>query len=417
MIAWTEPHGSMSQSHDATVRWTLTIAAVLLTMNLGSPRALGQSSTYTVLYNFSGGADGGSPHGGLVADSAGNVYGTATEGGISASCQGFGCGVVYELDTSANETVIHSFTGKSDGAYPYATLVRDTAGNFYGTTAYGGSAAAACASNQLPGCGVVFRVDPAGQQFLVLHSFGMSDGNNPSSLIRDGAGNLYGTTSSGGAFEQGVVFKLSASGKYSILHSFTGGSDGANPLASLIEDTVGNLYGTTFGGGNQGCGCGVVFKLDTAGNETVLHSFAGSAQGDGANPVAPLFQDSSGNLFGTTEYGGTSSGNGTVFEVDSSGVETVVFSFSGGTGGAYPDTGVIRGPFAETFGTTPYGGAHGDGVIFKLRPLYSEVVFYSFNGTEGANPTAPLLPGGAFYGTALTGGVYGAGVVFKLIVN
>jgi uncharacterized repeat protein (TIGR03803 family) len=401
--------------------WIKAVAIVLLAVTFISQPARGQ--TYTVLYNFTGGTDGGNPHAGLVADSAGNLYGTATGGGASTNCQGFGCGVVYKLNASAKETVLHSFSGGVDGAYPYSTLVRDADGNLYGTTAYGGNATGSCSQNHLPGCGVIFRVDPAGLHFVVLHRFSMTDGNNPSGVIRDASGNLYGTTFSGGGLDQGVVFKLSPTGKYTVLYSFTGGSDGASPLASVTEDAAGNLYGTTSAGGNQGCGvqssCGVAFKLDPAGNETVLHSFGGSAeQGDGASPAAPLIQDPWGNLYGTTDLGGAYNGPGTVFKLDSSGDETVLLSFSGGATGAYPQAGLLRDTAGNLYGTTEYGGSHQSGTIFKLGPTGVESVLHAFAGTDGANPTAPLnFDQAVLYGTALTGGAYGAGVVFKLTLH
>jgi uncharacterized repeat protein (TIGR03803 family) len=149
----------------------------------------------------------------------------------------------------------------------------------------------------------VFKLQTTGKE-KVLHSFGgFADGANPvAGVVRDSAGNLYGTTVFGGASGQGAVFKLDTIGTETVLYSFTGGADGGNPSAGVIRDSAGNLYGATTIGGAPGMGYGVVFELDTAGTETVLHTFAGGA--DGANPVGGLVRDSAGNLYGTTQDGG-----------------------------------------------------------------------------------------------------------------
>jgi uncharacterized repeat protein (TIGR03803 family) len=170
------------------------------------------------------------------------------------------------------------------------------------------------------------------QTYTVLHRFTGADGQNPSEyghLIADSAGDLYGTTSGGGASGAGVVFKLNKTGE-TVLHSFTGGADGGTPYAGLTRDSAGNLYGTTSGGGASGAG--VVFKLDTTGTETVLHNFTG---GDGAKPSAGLIRDSAGNFYGTTVFGGASNW-GVVFKLDTTGTETVLHSFTGGADGGYP---------------------------------------------------------------------------------
>ena len=195
---------------------------------------------------------------------------------------------------------LHTFTG-GDGYQPYAGLVRDSAGNLYGTTAGGGTY----------GAGVVFQLDATGAE-TVLYSFtGGADGATPvADVKRDSAGNLYGTTAGGGTYGAGVVFQLDATGAYTVRYTFTGGADGANPYARLVRDSAGNLYGTTVNGGAYGYG--VVFKLDTTGAETVLHSFTGGK--DGANPYAGLLLDSASNLYGTTYYGGAY-GKGVAFKI------------------------------------------------------------------------------------------------------
>jgi uncharacterized repeat protein (TIGR03803 family) len=216
--------------------------------------------------------------------------------------------VVFKLSPAATESVLYSFTGGTDGANPEAGLIADSSGNLYGTTTSGGAS----------GFGTVFMLSPAGTE-SVLYSFtGGTDGGFPTAgLIADSQGNLYGTTSGGGAMPggdgYGVVFALSPSGTETVLHTFNF-NDGSRPYGGLIADTKMNLYGTTaFGGTSR---AGNVFKLPQAGQMTVLHSFAGS---DGANPVAGLIADSKGNLYGTTEQGGAAPGGGAVFKLTGTG--------------------------------------------------------------------------------------------------
>jgi uncharacterized repeat protein (TIGR03803 family) len=323
-----------------------------------------------LLYEFLGG-NGSGPYAGLISDAAGNLYGTTVGGGAS------GNGVVFKLSPPESETVLYSFTGAADGRNPYAGLIRDAAGNLYGTTFYGGTENSACRN----GCGVVFKVSPSESE-TVLHSFtGGTDGTNPQAgLTRDAAGNLYGTTVGGGAFGAGVVFELircdSAPTGYDfkVLYSFTGGADGGNPYAGLIRDAAGNLYGTTAGGG---VGSGTVFKLipcDSGYELKVLHSFTGA---DGATPVAGLIRDAAGNLYGTTLHGGTEDsaceyGCGVVFKLSPAGTETVLHSFTLADG-ANPYAGLIQDAAGNLYGTAAYGGisvndVSSAGVVFRLAP-------------------------------------------------
>jgi uncharacterized repeat protein (TIGR03803 family) len=197
---------------------------------------------------------------------------------------------VFRLDTTGTETVLHRFTGGADGGTPMASLVRDAAGNLYGTTSVGG----------IHDRGTVFKVDPTGAETVLYNFTGGADGAYPYSLlIQDAAGKLYGTTHAGGTYGFGVVFKVDATGAETVLYSFRGGTDGRFPEAGLVRDLMGNLYGTTRRGG--AFDNGVVFKLDTTGRETVLRTLAES---DGANPVSGLVIDLTGNLYGTTFAGG-----------------------------------------------------------------------------------------------------------------
>ena len=366
----------------------LTLVAVLVLGVVTTHSA--QAQTFTVLYNFRGSPDGGLSYNGLVRD-AGNLYGTTAMGGIS------NLGTVFKLDKHGEETVLYSFTGKfsGDGQYPFSALVRDHAGNLYGTTANGG------ASDN----GTVFKVDTTGSE-TVLYSFSGADGANPiAGLVRDAAGNLYGTTHGGGAYGYGTVFKLDTKGTETVLHSFFGGSDGGNSYGGLIRDASGHLYGTTQGGGGTSSS-GVVFKLDKAGNETVLYSFTGTG-GDGANPCGGLLRDRAGNLYGTTSSGGAF-GLGTVFKVDPSGTETVLHSFSGSPDGANPYAGLIQDRAGRLYGTTAQGGASNYGTVFKLDKSGKETVLHSFTvGTDGGILYGGLVRDrkGKLYGTTNVGGI------------
>ena len=218
----------------------------------------------TILYSFAGGEDGSGPSGGLIGDAAGNLYGTTSQGGGSG-CS-FGCGTVFRLNARGDETILHRFQGGTDGSYPVGRLLLDAAGNLYGTTEQGGNGS--CSVGQ--GCGTVFKLGSGGNETVLYRFTGGADGEYPAAgLVRDKAGNLYGTTIFGGNpnchhGDCGVVFKLSADGKETVLHAFTGGSDGAEPF-DIIRSSDGILYGATGSGGDTACnppdGCGVVFKL------------------------------------------------------------------------------------------------------------------------------------------------------------
>jgi uncharacterized repeat protein (TIGR03803 family) len=347
----------------------------------------------TTLYSFTGG-DGATPHAGLIADPAGNLYGTTWGGGAS------GQGTVFQLDPSGNLTVLYSFAG-GDGSRPGGGLIADSSGNLYGTTINGGAQDA----------GTVFQLTPSGALNLLYSFTGGSDGALPfAGLIADAAGNLYGTTIDGGAGGQGTVFQLDPSGTLTVLYSSNEGS----PWAGLIADATGNLYGTT----DAGDGPGTVFQLTPSGTLTVLHRFTGR---DGAVPHGRLIADAASNLFGTTHNGGTS-GYGTVFQLDSSGTLTVLHSFTGGSDGAYPEAGLIADAGGNLYGTTYGGGAGGQGTVFQVTLSGVLTVLHSFTGgSDGGRPVADLLAdaAGNLYGTTGLGGATascpgGCGTVFEL---
>ena len=320
--------------------------------NWGSVFTLDTAGNEIVLYNFPGSAsDGSIPVAAVVMDKAGNLYGTTEAGGDNADESGDG--TVFKLDTLGNFTTLHQF-GPPDGRYATSTLLIDKRGNLYGTTVQGGA-------NEL---GTVFKVDMLGKE-TVLHSFSGADGSYPirSHLIMDKEGNLYGTTWAGGSGGQGTVFKLDIAGRLTVLHSFTG-LDGAMPFGGVVMDKKGNLYGTTTGGGSAGAG--TVFKLDSAGTESVLHSFSGSPD-DGTYPADGLVIDKQGSLYGTTLYGG-SLNFGVVFKVDTLGNETILHSFADAPDGNYPLAGLVLDKRGNLYGTTENGGNYNYGTVFELVP-------------------------------------------------
>jgi len=332
--------------------------------------------TETVLYNFTGSADGGQPYGSLVFDGAGNLYGTTNFGG-SANCN-LGCGLVFKLTPGSSgwtESVLYSFTGGSDGREPSARVAFDAAGNLYGTTLQGGNINSVCSS----GCGTVFKLTQgsSGWTESVLYAFGGgADGASPyAGLAFDAAGNLYGTASAGGASGNGAIFKLtpgSSGWTESGLHAFRGGFDGKNPSADRILEAAGNLYGTAYQGG---VGYGVVFELSRNSNgtwhERVLHGFANKPAG---NPVAGLVIDSGGSLYGTTMLGETESscggGCGALFKLTPTSTGTwtykVVHVFGHGTDGFHPTGDLIMDAAGNLYATTQAGGAQGSGMVFEI---------------------------------------------------
>ena len=426
-------------------------AAFAMSMLMAGTRAAAQSET--VLYNFpSISTDGTFPESGLILDAAGNLYGTASEGGAN------GGGAVFEVTPTTGggwtETTLFSFTYNLDnsgvaGANPYGRLIFDAAGKLYGTTAYGPYRA-----------GTVFELTLAaggGWDQKVVHAFGSygTDGLFPNGgLIRDAAGNLYGTTIQGGAYNFGTVFELSPKkgGGWTekILHSFDdNGKDAAYPSSSLIFDAAGTLYGVSSEGGialsctNEGApvGCGAVFELspgtDGRWTEKVLQSFDHTGTNPW-NPVGSLTIDARGNLYGTTQYGGTglcadqseTLGCGTVFElspkVGKGWKETVLHNFGlNGTDGWYPSGGLIFDAAGNLYGPTPVGGNGrcvdvdgnllGCGTVFELSRQvgggWTETVIHDFqyNATDGQGPNAPLIfdAAGNLFGTTTAGGDYG----------
>jgi uncharacterized repeat protein (TIGR03803 family) len=377
------------------------------------------AQTFTVLYSFTGGADGEFPATAPIQDSAGNLYGTTSYGTAPYA------GSVFELTQRGEFTILHSFQiGGADGERPYAGLVQDAAGNLYGTTNEGG----------IYGRGTVFKLTKSGM-FSVLHSFsGGPDGASSfAPLILDSAGNLYGTTAAGGVEGQGTVFKIDTSGNETVLYSFTSGSDGGGPTGGLLLDAKGNLYGTASFGGNWGCGyggfdtCGVVFKLDKNGIETVFRAFDNVR---GYYPNQGLIRDAAGNFYGTTTSGGITgatlgnpgacgyNGCGVVFKLNKKGKETVLHTFTAGADGAEPFLGsLILDSSGNLYGTTLSGGTRGCanyacGVVFKLDPSGNETILHT--SAYGVSGGIAMDATGSLYGATYSGGDYDAGTIFKI---
>jgi len=414
----------------------------------------------TVLYDFQGTTDGANPSGVLITDSGGNLYGTAAEGGVT-SCSthmkgGNGCGVVFKLAPNGTESALYAFTGGSDGATPAGGLIVDSSGNFYGTTIQGGARESHCKD----GCGTVFKLTSGGTKTVLYAFTSGNDGQAPASgVIADSAGNLYGTTEQGGSSENcgsdavgcGTVFEVASGGNESVLHAFAGSSDGAYPAGGLLRDGSGNLYGTTGAGGStDSCGtawdgCGTVFKIASNGTESILHAFTGSK--DGAYPAGALIEDSGGNMYGTTAAGGSANdcglgkhGCGTVFKIATGGTVTILHAFAGGSDGAYPLAVLSMDSKGNLYGATGAGGststcgkfkflpkASGCGTVFEIASNGTETVLHVFKGKngDGAYSVAGFIAdgSGSLYGSTFGGGVKtcafgggktGCGAVFKI---
>ena len=344
----------------------------------------------------------------VVSNGSGTV-GKSNVTGVMVSC------------TPGTESVRYSFVGgTTDGFGPEAGLMMDDAGDLYGTTVGGGA----------NGEGTVFKISASGTE-SVVHSFagGTTDGSGPyAGLIMDSAGNLYGMTMYGGANSGGTVFKISVDGTESVLYSFPAGSFSipavtttvggtwiAGQYGGLVMDSSGNLYGVTNAGGTSNNG--MVFKISAAGTESVVYSFMGGTT-DGSDPEAGLIMDSAGNLYGTT-FGAGAAGAGTVFKITSGGTETILHSFAGGTtDGLEPRASVVMDSAGNLYGTTLAGGMKGDGTVFKLSPTGTETILHSFTGgtSDGSGPLAGLIidNAGNLYGTTPSGGTKGDGTVFKV---
>jgi uncharacterized repeat protein (TIGR03803 family) len=454
------PHGA---SPYAPVRRDPNTGDIYGTTNGGGPYnggvvfKLDSAGGLTVLHTFTGGADGGNPCAGLVADSVGNLYGTTYQGGIAgAGVNELGAGVVFKIGTSGLFTVLYSFTGGADGSGPVAGVILDSARNLYGTTYYGGSS----------GKGVVYKINPAGQE-RALYSFkGAPDGANPyAGVTMDDNGTLYGTTYSGGG-GLGAIYKLTAAGGEAVLFNFDGARSAASlPITGVILDASGNIYGSAGG---------AVYELDAAGTFTTLYQFTynervsgltrdssgnfyitlGAAEGPANNPYGAVFKlttsreirrlyqfngptvisgtwppisdtdganasvilDLAGNLYGTTPFQGTA---GIVYEIEASGKVQGLYAFPPSIGGTNPWAGLTLDAAGSLYGTTQHGGGPANaGVVFEISPAGKETVVYTFKGgtADGAEPLTGVVldAAGNVYGTTSKGGAHNWGTVYTL---
>jgi uncharacterized repeat protein (TIGR03803 family) len=407
------------------------ITVLTLTFITFAPRSYAQDGE-SILHNFgTTSSDGDQLVAGVIIDAAGNLYGTAQQGGVDQN------GIVYELSPSAGgwlETILYSFTGKSDGGWPSSGLILDAAGNLYGTGYYGGAQSPDCSPS---GCGVVYELSPSvggGWIQTVIHTFhGGVGGYGPfAGLTMDAAGNLYGTAAYGG-LGYGVVYELSPSSagwQYKPLHAFTNGPDGNEPNAGVTLDATGNLYTATLYGGqpSAGCpdGCGAIIKLTptTGGTWTgsLVHDFKDA---DGAIPGGGVAVDAAGNVYASTQFGG-SSGLGTVIELSPSGSgwrKTRIYDFNSSNGAGYnPDCNLVLDSSGNVFGTTPLGEKPGTGgSVFELSPAsggtFTMKVLHAFSSNnDGMKSYSGIVfdSAGNIYGTTADGGLYNKGTVYEL---
>jgi uncharacterized repeat protein (TIGR03803 family) len=419
-------------SFKALSGWKQICAAALFcaTAWIASP-----AQTLTSLASFDG-TDGSQPVASLTQGFDGNFYGTTSAGGASATayCSFTGCGTVFEMTPGGTLSTLYNFCTANaectDGMFSYTRLVQAADGNFYGTTDSGGTDLG----------GTAFKMTPGGT-LATLHSFDMSEGADPGSLVQF-LGSFYGVTKFG-ANGYGTAFKMTRAGAVTTLHNFDN-TDGSHPIA-LVQGTDGNLYGLTSQGGNLACtylelpGCGTVFKMTPEGALTTLYSFCSQANcTDGAGPTT-LIQGTDGSLYGTTYAGGNPTctdlegviGCGTVFKITPAGVFTTLFTFchqtncttEGSFDGSQPRA-LLQATDGNLYGVAGGGGdrrcnnGYGCGTIFKLTVADALTTLYSFQGADGLQPTSLMqATNGTFYGATVNGGAAGDGTVFSLSVG
>jgi uncharacterized repeat protein (TIGR03803 family) len=397
----------------------LALAIVFVLSVVAIPTA--QAQSFNVIYNFTGGQDGGGPETGLTMDSAGNLYGTTWYSSA------IGGGTVFKLGRLRSGwllTPLHNFTGDGDGCQLDGRVIFGPDGSLYGTTVYGGSGG--CEGD---GYGTVFSLKPPPSVFSpwkesVLYRFTGTDGAFPHGDIAfDQSGNLYGTAFQGGLYGSGAVYQLShATGVWTknVLYTFTGGEDGGQPFGGVIRDSGGSIYGTTSVGGTHGYG--TVFQLVPGGGAWTLNTLYNfQYTPDGGLPYGGLTFDRFGDLFGTASAGGPGDG-GTVFELKPSGgnwTYSLVYGLSG-SGRSGPEASLAIDAAGNLYGTTFGDGDYGYGSVFKLTPSGSSWTYTSLHdfsgGSDGAYSTSSVTfdTNGNLYGTAYAGGTNEAGAVFEI---
>lgn len=363
---------------------------------LGLVTVIAHAQTFSVLYDF--GTKSGDPlqpaYSGIVAQGRdGSLYSTTPSGGT-------GHGTVFKVSPAGGLTVLHNFTGLSEGNTPYGGLTLGADGNFYGAASGGGTC-----------CGTIFKITPKGV-LTVLHTFG-TDGAEPlAPPIQGSDGNFYGTTAGGvvGA-PFGTVYKISSSGKFKLLHLFADATEGGYPFAPLVQGTDRNFYGTTTVGGTHSGG--TVFKITPSGVLSVVFNFDIAV--GGVTPIAPLIQASDGNFYGTT-FGGGGFDQGTVFRLTSIGTMTIVHSFNFTGDGGKPESGLVEGTDGNFYGAARDGGASGFGTLYMVTPGGIYNVLHTFDSTAGAYPDVTVMQhtNGNLFGDTIQGGTGANGVFYGL---
>jgi uncharacterized repeat protein (TIGR03803 family) len=413
------PHAALIVGSDGNLYGTAEYGG---TNNAGTVFKVNTNGVFTPLYSFrTNNIDGRRPEAALLEGNDGDFYGTTATGGTG------GAGTIFKITPAGILTNLHNFNGSgTDGSGPAVALIQGTDGNFYGTTDNGGNKYA----------GTVFRISPQGA-WTNLHSFSYygSDGNLPwAALVQGIDGNFYGTTYAGGTFGYGTVFMMTPDGTLTTLYSFANGSDGGQPYAALVQGDNGNFYGTTWGNANSFAGTnsmGTVFGITPWGDLNTLYSFTNGL--DGANPTAGLVLGKDDNFYGAAsvggiigsgawnqEYGrilGGTRGWGTLFTITQDGQFTPLYAFGGGTEGQNPGAPLIQATNGFFYGVTERGGTNDDGTVFQMSPDGTVTPLYSFTaGNDGAVPLAALTLGsdGNLYGTTYEGGISNAGSVFQI---
>jgi uncharacterized repeat protein (TIGR03803 family) len=406
-------HGGRSRrAGGAETNWCARACAALILCS-ATATILPAQAMFTTIHSFDS-TDGSDPASGMIQALNGDLYGTTNAGGAGSG------GTVFKITPAGALTTLHSFCSLSnctDGSSPLGGLVQSIDGELYGATSAGG------ASND----GTVFKMTASGT-LATLYSFcavsGCADGEQPTATPVLGLdGNLYGTTSGGGAGLGGTVFKITPGGVLTTLYNFcskTGCTDGSGPQGALIQGTDGNFYGTTGTGG--AADVGTVFRVTPSGIFTTLYSFCSqSSCADGSSPLAGLVQGLNGNFFGTTSTGGAND-DGTVFTITQTGTLTTLHSFAG-TDGSVPKAALDQASDGNFYGTTDGGGTNADGTIFRITKNGTLETLYSFCAksgcTDGQLPVAALIQdtNGGFYGTTTFGGANNYGSVFSLAVG
>jgi|HubBroStandDraft_6_1064221.scaffolds.fasta_scaffold88808_3 uncharacterized repeat protein (TIGR03803 family) len=390
---------------------SMSVFPLCIALFCTSIAAIAPAQTFHLLHSFTG-TEGADPYAGLIQGTDGNLYGTTTDGGIN------GTGNVFRITPGGKVTSLYDFCSQpncTDGATPVTALVEGSDGNFYGTTQSGG-----IYGTDHGGFGTIFKVTPSGT-LTTLHSFSGDDGAYPyGPLMLATNGDFYGTSNLGGANGGGTLFTITSSGGLTTLYNFcsqSGCVDGQYPVGAIVQASDGNLYGTTHAGGDYApCnpdGCGTVFKMTLSGKLTTLHTFD---ETDGAYPYGGVIEGPNKLFYGTTPIGGTSD-DGTIFTIDSSATFNTLHSFSG-PDGSQPYA-ILLGSDGNFYGTTLSGygdGPYPRGSVFEMTPDGTVTNLHTFDGRHGKNPYAGLVQhtDGAFYGTSFFGGADGDGIVYSV---